>query len=78
MISSVYSATAVIGGSLAGLSAGRLGYGGHFLAVAAFHAFSLGGLAVLHPRITAGAARALGVAERDLIGVPRGAAHGED
>ncbi len=70
MISSVYSATAVIGGSLAGLSAGKLGYAGHFLAVAAFHGVSLSVFAVLHPRITAGAARSLGVPEAELVGVP--------
>jgi MFS family permease len=70
MMSSVYSATAVLGGSLSSVSAGLLGYQGHFLAVAAFHVASIVVFLILHPRITAGAARSLHVPESELVGVP--------
>lgn len=70
MISSVYSATAVIGGSLAFVSAAQLGYAGYFAAVAAFHLVALAVFRRLHPRVTAGSARALGVAEHALVERP--------
>ncbi|MDH3223617.1 MAG: hypothetical protein OEO23_07865, partial [Gemmatimonadota bacterium] len=70
MISSVFSLTAVLGGSASGFTAAGLGYHGHFVLAAGMFVLTIWALRALHPRISAGVAIALAVPEAHVSGIP--------